>query len=132
MNRRIILCAVTALLFGGFFSAGIAHHSVGAAYDMTAEGTIAGTVVRFEWTNPHSWLWMDVENPDETVTRWGFEGMSPNFIARRGWDKNSVQPGDQIEALFFPLKNGESGGTLLRVTFDDGTEKIMWNRRADP
>ena len=131
MNKFFVPWAATALVIGGCISAGFAHHSLGA-FDSTTEMTVRGEVIQFEWTNPHAWVWIRVENPDGTQTRWGLEGMSPNYLGRRGWDKNSLKPGDSVQVLIFPLKNGEPGGTFLRVTFEDGTEKIMWNRRAAP
>ena len=59
-----------------------AHHSF-AAFDMTAQKTVTGTVKTVEWTNPHTWFWLDVPNDQGVVETWGFEGMSPNYLARR-------------------------------------------------
>ena len=104
-----------------------AHHSF-SAFDMTDEQTIKGKVVEFEWTNPHTWTWIDVTNDDGSVTRWGLEGMSPNFLGRRGWSRTTLTPGDDIEITIYPLKNGEPGGTFLRATLPDGTVKVMFGR----
>jgi hypothetical protein len=104
-----------------------AHHSF-SVFDMTTEKVIRGKVVEFEWTNPHTWTWIDVTGEDGTVTRWGLEGMSPNFLGRRGWSKNTFRPGEEIEAVIYPLKSGEPGGTLLRATLEDGTVKVMFGR----
>ena len=129
MNRFVIAYAAIALVASGFVCAGFAHHSIEGSFDTTTEMTVEGEIIEFQWTNPHIWVWMNVEGPDG-VTRWGLEGMSPNFLRRRGWDKNALKPGDHVRVLIFPLKNGQAGGTFLRVTFEDDTEKIMWNRRA--
>ena len=72
-----------------------AHHSF-AAFDTSAEKTISGTVKQFDWTNPHTWIWVDVANQKGGVDTYGFEGMSPNYLARRGWTKTTVKPGDAI------------------------------------
>jgi hypothetical protein len=69
-----------------------------------------------------------VKNDDGSVTRWGFEGMSPNFLGRRGWTKNTMKPGDHVKITFAPLKSGEPGGTLLRATLQDGTEMVNFGR----
>jgi hypothetical protein len=105
-----------------------AHHSLGT-FDTDERITLEGEVVAFEWTNPHTWTWLDVTNSDGSVTRWGLEGMSPSFLGRRGWTKNTLQPGDRVEILVAPLESGEPGGTFLRVTLPDGTDKLMFGGR---
>jgi hypothetical protein len=114
----LLLCGTTAL----------AHHSFNV-FDMQRQVTLEGEVVEFEWTNPHTWTWIDVTNEDGSVTRWGLEGMSPNFLGRRGWSKNTFRPGDRITVVIAPLKSGEPGGTLFRATLEDGTEMVMFGGR---
>jgi len=104
-----------------------AHHSF-SVFDMTTERVIKGEVVEFEWTNPHTWTWINVTNEDGSVTKWGLEGMSPNFLGRRGWSRHTLEPGDVIEVTINPLKSGEPGGTFLRATLADGTVKVMFGR----
>ena len=84
------LAAAVAL---GTGSAASAHHSF-AAFITTTEKTISGTVKQVDWTNPHTWIWVDVSNGQGTVETFGFEGMSPNYLARRGWSKSTLKPGD--------------------------------------
>ena len=105
-----------------------AHHSFNV-FDLAVEKVIEGEVVDFEWTNPHTWTWINVTNEDGTVTKWGLEGMSPNYLGRRAWNRLTLQPGDQIEVVIYPLKSGEPGGTFVRATLEDGTEKIMFGGR---
>jgi hypothetical protein len=114
-----LVCALT------FAGAAAAHHSI-APFDMQSPKTIEGDIVEFQWTNPHTWTWINVKNADGSVTKWGIEGMSPNFLGRRGWSKNTLKPGDHVKIVIAPLKNGEPGGTFLRVTLADGTEKVMF------
>ena len=61
-----------------------AHHSF-AALDVASQKTVTGTVKQLDWTNPHIWLWIDVPNDKGGSDTFAFEGMSPNFLARRGW-----------------------------------------------
>ncbi len=105
-----------------------AHHSF-AAFDMETEKTIEGEVVEFQWTNPHTWTWIDVTAEDGTTTRWGLEGMSPDFLGRRGWTRNTLEPGDRVRVTIHPLKSGEPGGTFVRAVLDDGTTKVMFGGR---
>jgi len=102
-----------------------AHHSFGM-FDVQSRRTIEGKVVEFEWTNPHTWAWVDVENEDGTVTRWGLEGRSPNYLNRNGWTKRTLQPGDRVTMVVSPVRTGQPGGALLSVTLPDGTEKVMY------
>lgn len=100
-----------------------AHHSF-SVFDTQTNKELQGEVVEFQWTNPHTFLWINVKNADGSSTRWGLEGMSPNFLGRRGWTKKTFEPGDEIKVVIWPLKSGEPGGTLQRATFPDGTEVV--------
>ena len=91
MRRALITAGLIAVAVGVVS----AHHSF-AAFDTSAEKTISGTVKQFDWTNPHTWIWVDVANQKGSVDTYGFEGMSPNYLARRGWTKTTVKPGDTI------------------------------------
>jgi len=98
----------------------IAHHGF-ADYDMTRHDTIVGKVRAFQWTNPHTWLWLDVPDGKGGITLYAFEGMSPNYLGRRGWTKDSLEPGDKITVNFFPFKDpAKHGGTLASATKDNG------------
>jgi hypothetical protein len=110
------------VLWGLMLTAGAtasAHHSF-APFDLSQEKTITGTVSRFEWTNPHSWIWVDVPNGKGGTDSWAIEGMSPNYLARRGWSKTTLKPGDRITVAIRPLKSGENGGMFVRATLADG------------
>ena len=124
------VCAQWAtVIVGGLALAGAAnaHHSF-SVFDMTTEKTIEGDIVEFQWTNPHTWTWVNVKSGDGKVTRWGLEGMSPNFLGRRGWSKNTFKPGDHVKLVIAPLKSGEPGGTLMKATLANGTEVVNFGR----
>ena len=95
-----------------------AHHSF-AAFDMAKEQTITGVVSRFDWTNPHTFIWVDVVNEKGVTESWAIEGMSPNYLGRRGWSKNSVKPGEKITVSIRPLKEGKTGGMFIRAQIGD-------------
>lgn len=98
----------------------LAHHSY-AMFDMSQTLTLQGTIRDFQWTNPHSWIWIDVADAKGVAQQWGIEGMSPNYLARRGWNKRSLKPGDKVSVLIHPLKGAEHGGSFLSVTLADGS-----------
>lgn len=133
MNARIrnitagVLAAVVVAALGASLAA---HHSF-APFDLTSERTITGTVNRFEWTNPHSWIWVDVPNDKGGTDTWGIEGMSPNYLARRGWTKSTIKPGQKITVVVRPLKNGQTGGMFVRATLADGTVLMQTGNPKD-
>ena len=115
------LAAALTLIAG----AALAHHSF-TMFDMTKEVTITGTVKEFQWTNPHTFAWIDVPNAGGGVDTYGIEGMSPNFLGRRGWTKRTLTPGDKVTVVMYPLKDGQKGGTFLRCTLADGRVMMMF------
>lgn len=122
MKAIIRHLVVSGVIVSSFAVVGVtvrAHHSF-APFDLTVDKTITGTVSRFEWTNPHSWIWVDVPNGKGGVDTWAVEGMSPNYLARRGWTKSTLKFGDKITVAIRPAKNGENAGMFVRATLADG------------
>jgi hypothetical protein len=107
-----------------------AHHSF-APFDIAAQKTVMGAVKQVEWTNPHTWIWVDVPNDKGGVDTWGFEGMSPNYLARRGWSKDTLKPGDKITVVFRPLKDGSKGGMFVNATLASGKVMTMVGEPTD-
>jgi len=112
-----VALAVTLLLALGASPAD-SHHAFGF-YDMQKTQEIHGTVTKYEWSNPHSWLFVTVPSADGP-TDYGFEMVSVGEMLRRGWAKNSVRPGDTINVTFHPLRDGRRGGLLLAAKHEDG------------
>jgi hypothetical protein len=74
-----------------------AHHSFAAEFDVTKPIMLVGTVTKLEWTNPHAYLYVDVQDPQTgVVTNWEIEMGSPNGLTRLGWTRNLVKPGDGV------------------------------------
>jgi hypothetical protein len=107
-----------------------AHHSF-APFDLRTEKTVTGTVKQVDWTNPHTWVWLDVPNDHGGVDTWGFEGMSPNYLARRGWTKGTLKPGDKIGVVFHPLRDGSKGGSFMSAKLADGRVLLMVGEPTD-
>jgi hypothetical protein len=116
-TRRAL--AVAAMICGVATGAG-AHHAAAPVFDLNAEKTVTGVVKQVDWTNPHIWVWVDVPNASGQVETWGFEGMSPNFLARRGWTRTSLLPGMRITVTFRPLRDGKAGGMFITGKLEDG------------
>jgi hypothetical protein len=108
---------LTVVMSSGVSSA-LAHHSF-AMFDLAHPLTITGVVTRFEWTNPHSYIEIDV--PDGPgVKHWTIELGSTSILLRGGWKFNMLKPGDKVSAVVSPLKNGDPGSLLTRITLPDG------------
>ena len=120
VSRKIAFLAASLLLsFGGIAAA---HHS-GAAYDMEHPRTMEGTVKTVNWTNPHITFVIEPDAKDGTpVQPWVFEVSSPGVLTRSGWTKRSLQPGDHAVFHYAPLRDGNPGGFLMRVTLPNGQE----------
>ena len=96
-----------------------AHHSF-AMFDTVNKVTLTGTVTTFEWTNPHSYIEIDVPDAQGAVKHWSIELGSPSILMQAGWKFSSLKSGDRITVLVNPLKNGQSGGLLVQATLADG------------
>jgi len=125
MKRAVLEASLLLGLMAAAATAAPAHHGF-AVFDTSTQRTIAGTVKEFEWTNPHTWVWVDVPNDKGGVDTWGFEGMSPNYLGRRGWSRKSLQPGDKITVTYFGMKDGSKGGEFLSCKRPNGEELKMF------
>ncbi|MEJ1965343.1 MAG: DUF6152 family protein [Gammaproteobacteria bacterium] len=98
-----------------------AHHSF-AMFDQQKSTTLDGTLKELQWTNPHIWVQVLVKDPATGQdVEWSIEGGSPNNLARKGWSRNSMKAGDKVSVVIHPLKNGENGGSLVKVTVNGQT-----------
>ena len=128
VSRKIALLAVglslgaLSGLVPGSADRAAAHHS-GAAYDNEHPQTMEGTVKAVNWTNPHISFVIeaDAKNGEPPVT-WVFEVSSPGVLTRSGWTKRSLQPGDHATFQYAPLRDGNPGGFLTKVTLPNGQE----------
>jgi hypothetical protein len=99
--------------------AATAHHSF-AMFDHVNRVTLAGTVTRFEWTNPHVYIELDVADGKGGAKHYSIECASVNVLMRTGWKFTDVHKGDKVKLLVNPLKDGSAGGMLETATFADG------------
>jgi hypothetical protein len=98
---------------------GVAHHSF-AMFDSTKQTTLTGTVTDFQWTNPHSYIELDVPKEIGAVKHWSIEMGSPSILQPGGWKHATLKAGDKITVILSPLKNGDPGGLLVQANLPDG------------
>lgn len=102
-------------------SYGLAHHSF-VMFDMTKQVTLSGAVTSFEWTNPHTYIEIDVPSETGGVKHWSIELGSPSILRNSGWKHNTLKPGDKVILTVNPLKNGNPGGLLFQAQLADGSK----------
>ena len=107
-TAAVLGTVTTALLLG---SAAEAHHSF-SMFNREMQIVVEGTVARWDFNNPHSWLHLNVKNDDGSETLWSFEGAAPPQLVGRGITGSSFEPGDQLTLMFCPLADGRNGGAL--------------------
>src|SRR5262252_1161314 len=102
----------------------LAHHSFSAEYDSSKVLTLTGKVVNFEWVNPHSWIHVEVTNPDGSKTIWKGETPPVNVLYRNGWTKpmveEMVKKGEMVTLTGIAAKDGSNHVFAQNVTRGDG------------
>ena len=130
----IMVTACAAVLTAALPAA--AHHSFAAEYDSTKTITVKGTIQKLEWVNPHAYFWVDVKDAGGKVTTYAFESLSPNALARQGWNRNSLTKGEEVTVEGYlakdgkPLTDGSIHANSKGVTRADG-RKVFQGSSAD-
>ena len=119
MGKFVVIGLGTAILAAG--STGWGHHSA-FMFDFEKEVTLQGVVTEFQYTNPHSWLLVDVTNEDGSVTTWGFEAEGPSTLMRAGIRRSDLSPGTRLSITGNPMKDGRPAAAWIMATRADGTE----------
>ena len=97
-----------------------AHHSA-AAYDRDADVEVSGTIKEFQYTNPHSWLFVEATDKAGKTVVWGFEAEGPSTLLRAGIKVSSLKSGEKVIVKGHPLKDGRAAALLVAVTKADGS-----------
>jgi len=99
----------------------LAHHSFGAEYDVNKPVTLTGVITKIEWTNPHSFFYVDVKDASGKVVNWRLEGYPPNVLERTGWKKDvTIMVGDTIKFFGWPARDGSPYAHLREATLASG------------
>jgi hypothetical protein len=116
-----VAAAISAITMSAI-PAAFAHHSF-AMFDGEKTKVLEGTVKEFQWTNPHSWILLTVDNAEGQPEQWAIEMGGPGRLAGQGWTSSTLAPGMKIKAVVHPLRDGANGGQFMAVTLPDGTQK---------
>lgn len=113
----VVLIAVSLIVDG----LALAHHGRGNRYDMDSEIALEGTVRELVWRNPHIAILIDAPDQNGEPATWVIEHSNVSTLARLGYHRNSLKPGQQITAYVNPGTGGEAVGLCQRIVLDDGT-----------
>jgi len=98
----------------------LAHHSFSAEFDGDRPVKLTGKVTGMKWSNPHAWIYIDVEDADGNVVNWGLETRGANGLIRRGWRKEDLPEGTVLKVDGWQARNGSPTASIASVTFTDG------------
>lgn len=117
--KTILAAAFTAL--GGLAAASaMAHHSFSAEFNPDKPVQLEGKVTGMRWSNPHAWIYLDVQAPDGTVVNWALEFGAANRLIRQGWRKEDLPEGTLLKVEGWQARNGSPTANASSVTFEDG------------
>lgn len=125
MKLRHFLHGLVAIGTAALAGAISAHHST-ASFDNTKIVELKGVVKEFQWTNPHTWIQLNVTDSSGKVVEWSIEGGSPGTLSRNGWRASTFKPGDSVTIKARPMLNGNPGGSFIGATLADGKTLGNW------
>lgn len=108
---------------------GSAHHS-GTMFEKEKMITVSGVVKEFQYTNPHSWLLVDVTDADGKVTTWGFESEGPSTLGRAGIRKSDFSPGTKLTITGKPMRDGRAAAFWIKAVREDGKEFLPNGKKS--
>jgi hypothetical protein len=120
MTRNPLITSFFVAAAVGLPGAVTAHHSTNM-FDSDNPIELSGTVIEWQFGNPHTFIMLEVADEEGESDVWALEGLSPNVLYRQGWRPDSLRPGDEITATVRPLRSGAPGGNFANLRWADGT-----------
>jgi len=119
-STSVIRSAIAWLLVSATAGTAYAHHSFAAQFDRDRPVTLMGTVTEMKWSNPHAWIYIDVEDADGNVVNWALETRAANNLIRLGWRREDLPVGSTLAVDGWQARNGTPTASVKTVTFADG------------
>jgi hypothetical protein len=124
-TKLVMAICITGLAISGWGSCAWAHHAFAAEFDANKPVNFKGTIKKMEWINPHSWLHVEVKQPDGTLVNWAIEAGTPNVLFRRGFTKDTLQPGIEVLIDGYQAKDGSRRANGRDLTLPDGRQLFL-------
>jgi hypothetical protein len=118
-----------ALLVAAAAWPGLAHHSFSAEFDLNRKITLSGVVTKVEWTNPHTYFYVDVPDGGK-VTNWALETAGPNSLSRQGWRRDSLKVGDRVTVTAYRARDESHVASAREVVVGNG-KRVFTGSAAD-
>ena len=120
----IVVCTM-GLVMSGWASSAVAHHAFAAEFDANKPVSFKGTITKMEWVNPHTWLHISVKKDDGASENWAIEAGTPNVLFRRGFTKDTLQPGTEVLVDGYQAKDGTRRANGRDLTLPDGRKLFL-------
>ena len=118
--KKLLLVTTSALIAAAVPVFG--HHAFAAEFDNKKPITFTGTVVKIEWMNPHTWIYVDAKDDSGNVVHWQCETGAPNELVRRGWKKDALKVGETVTVNGFRAKDGTNTANAREVILPGGLQ----------
>ena len=128
-GTRAAAAAIALLLCGAGASA---HHAFSAEFDASKPIKLTGSVTKFDWTNPHAWIYIDAKDATGKVSNWGFELGGASGLMRNGWTRFSLKPGDVVTIEGTRAKNGSNNANAASVVTSTGQKLFSGENQGNP
>jgi hypothetical protein len=124
-TKFVTAVSIMGLAMWNWASPASAHHAFAAEFDANVPVNFTGKITKMEWINPHSWLHVDVKQPDGTVVNWAIEAGTPNVLFRRGFTKETLTPGLEVVIDGYQAKDGSHRANGRDLTLPDGRQLFL-------